>query len=199
MKRIAMIALVLMMLLAATPAMAAKGGKPLGNPDRFEVELSGVLNTTCATEGTIPMTGTVPGTLSAGLSPEVVVGVNLAVPWERDYDAGWGASAAAFSGCHGIGPYVPDGSFGGTLILEVDGDGEVTLVNLLFDYYWQFGVNPKNGRPVQEVLEMFSLKSYGTGTFSVTLFTKEGKEIVNDWIPVGSSEGTLTATITPAG
>lgn len=34
---------------------------------------------------------------------------------------------------------------------------------------------------------------------AVTLFTKEGKNIVNDWIPVGSADGTLTATITPAG
>lgn len=32
---------------------------------------------------------------------------------------------------------------------------------------------------------------------AVTLFAKEGKNIVNDWIPVGRADGTLTATITP--
>ena len=91
------------------------------------------------------------------------------------------------------------------LIIDVDSDGKITSVLMLFDYFWRFGFDDtkRNPRPVQEVLEMFDLTASGlvdgTGTFTVTLFTKEGKDIINGWIPVGSAEGTLTATITPAG
>ena len=201
MKRALTISLVLMMLLASTPALAARGGKPKPH-GAFNVALSGVLNTGCTPDGTIIMTGKVPGTLTAGLSHDVVVGMNVAIPWARDYDAGWGTSGESILDCHGIGPEVPEGSYGGSLILEVDATGAITRVILQFDYYWQFGVNPKNGRPVQEVLETFSLKSElddGTGNFTVTLFTKEGRNIVNDWVEVGTTSGSLSATITPTG
>ena len=72
-----------------------------------------------------------------------------------------------------------------------------------FDYYWQYGVNPKNGKRTQEVLELFEINSTpitsGTGTFQVTLFTKEGKQIVNQFKPVGTHTGIQTVTITPTG
>ena len=200
MKRIAMIALVLMMLLAATPAVAAKGGRPSPR-GTFDVALGGAIDTACTPTDTIPMTGTVPGTLHADLSSEVAVGISI--PWERDHDAGWGLSAGEAHDCHGLSDSaLEEEQFGGVLHLDVDEAGLVTSVALLFDYYWQFGA-ARNGRPVQEVLEMLSLKAAlidGHGTFTVTLFTKEGKnDIINDRVTVGSLEGTLTAEITPAG
>jgi hypothetical protein len=200
MKRIAMIALVLTMLPAATPAMAAKGGRPSPHGN-FDVALSGALDTRCTADGTITMAGTVPGTLHADLSSDVAVGISI--PWERDHDAGWGLSAGEAHDCHGVSESaLEERQFGGALHLDVDESGEVTSVALLFDYYWQFRT-ARNGRPVQEVLETLSLKAAlidGQGTFTVTLFTKEGKnDIINNRVTVGTLEGTLTATITPAG
>ncbi len=201
MKRGSILSLVVILLLAATPAMAAKGGKPTPH-GAFDVALSGVVNTTC-TGGTIPMTGTVPGTLRADLSADVAVGLDLPIAWDRAYDAGWGVAGDAFTGCHGISDSASDeDQFGGVLILDVDSAGEVTSVILLFDYYWRFGANPRNGRPVQQVLELFSLKSNlldGTREFTVTQFAKEGKDIVNDWTRVGSAAGSISATISPTG
>lgn len=192
MKRAVTITVVLMLLLAATPAMAAKGGKPKPETGTFNVELTGVLDTgTC---GTIPMSGHVPGTVRADLSTDVAVGMDLPIEWGRSYDAGWGVEGDAFTGCHGISASaVGTDSFGGYLILDVDADGTVTGVAMRFDYYWQFGVNPRNGRPVQEALELFEL-GFDGGAFTIERFTKDAS--VNGWTLIGSSAGTLTAEIT---
>ncbi len=195
MKRAVMTALVLVLLLAATPALAAKGGKPKPQTGTFNVELTGVLETgTC---GTIPMSGHLPGTLRADLSTHVAVGMDLPIAWERSYDAGWGGAGAEFTGCHGISESAVDTeSFGGYLILDIDANDKVTGVAMRFDYYWQFGVNPRNGRPMQEALELFEL-GFDGGTFTVSRFTKDAN--VNGWTPISSTDGTLIATITPAG
>ena len=200
MKRILILLLAMGMVLAATgTATAAKGGKP-GRNGTFDVTLSGILATTCANATSITMTGNVPGQLRADAA---MVEMNLPFPWTRTYDAGWGTSADTFSGCHGQSRAATNtDSFGGALILDVAADGTVT-VTWRFDYYWQYGVNPKNGKRTQEVLELFEINSTpitsGTGTFQVTLFTKEGKQIVNQFKPVGTHTGIQTVTITPTG
>ena len=199
MKRTLIILLALVLLLTATPAMAAKGGKPGKPTGAYAVTLSGVLTSDCDGDS-IAMSGNVPGHLRADA---VLVGMNLPFSWERTYGAGWGETADAFSGCHGQSDSATDTDmFGGALILDVAADGAIT-VTWRFDYYWQFGINPKNGKPVQEVLEFFEFNSTpitdGTGVFDVTLFTKEGKQIVNQFTPVGTHFGDLSVTITPLG
>ncbi|MDH5371369.1 MAG: hypothetical protein OEX97_00325 [Acidimicrobiia bacterium] len=191
--------LALALLLGATPALAAKGGQPPQTTGTFDVTLSGALASTCNGE-TITMTGNLPGQLRADTA---MVELNLPLGWTRAYDAGWGYTGSQFSGCHGQSQSATDTDmFGGALILDVAVDGAIT-VTWRFDYYWQFGVNPRNGKATQEVLELFELNSApivdGTGTFEVTLFTKEGKTIVNSFTPIGTYDGTLDITILPVG
>ena len=194
--------------LLAIPVTAAES-RPKAKTQTYEVTMTGDLATTCT--GPITMSGTFPGQLRAD---EQVVATNVAVPWNRSYDADWGVSAPALSGCHGpSASALETGRFPGALILDFGRFGDTVTLTWRLDYYWQFGVNPRNGRPSQEVLEFLELNSGEIpltalpdgglvaldASVDLALFTKEGKTITNVFVPLGTDTLDFTITIEPTG
>lgn len=203
MKRLTIVLVALVVTMSFTGQALAKGKPPADrSPGTYNVTLSGGLNTTCEGEY-IEMEGSIPGVLRAD---GVMLAMDLPIALNRMHDAGWGTDSETFidDPCHGASELANvTGSYPGTLWLDFATDGTVT-VRWRFDYFWEFGVHPKNGKLVQEVLEFFELTSTpigtdGSGTFSVALFTKVGKEIVNLYVPVGDASGVLSVTTGASG
>lgn len=204
--------LLLTVALLAAPAIPAAAKKPPTQPDRFIVtmELSGDqsgLATTC--EGPLTLEGSVQRGFASANPLLFIQDSGDTLNWERSYP-----TSPAGSGCHGaVEVVVPPGQaapdvFGGALWLNFGSGGTVDVL-WRFDYYWKYGLTGK--RLVQEVLEFsgltgtltgFDSTSYQrqlvTGDLALTLFTKEGKTIINDHLPMGAVNVSFYLTITPA-
>ncbi len=216
MKRMLTIAVVLMLLLAATPAMAAKGGKPPGNPQQYEVTMDFVdgqgLATTCGGTSII-MTGNLGGGVLRADGAEL--STNLPIAWDRYYAEF--AEGVALVGCHGgdATVAVPDGAtppevFPGALWLDFGGGGTFSLM-WRFDYYWEFDLNPRNGKLRQGAVEMLELTSTPmafdgvgpqtvAGDFTLRRFTNGAWTCLGDGPPDGpcpTTEVTFVLEITP--
>ena len=203
-----------LVLATAGPAMAAKKDKPPRNTGEFDVSMSFVgdqgLATTCGSGNTITMTGNLEGGVLR--ADGAVLEMAIAIPWHRTYEDAWGRTGGDnLLGCHG-GParvvVVPEEAtapevFSGALWLDF-GPGDTVTLKWRFDYYWEFGPHPKNGKLVQTAIELFELNSTPmeldgtgivTGDFTLRHFEDGAWEYPD---PVGeATDVSFELTITP--
>lgn len=214
------------MMLTALPAAAKKGGSSPGGgggqPAVFEVTMEFVgsapgFATTCSGSSSLTMVEERGGQLRSADGAQLEM--NLPIPWNRNWPTT--TSGMALTGCHGglvdgSAEFVGDDEtnspvFTGAFVLIPSNDGTVTLTGR-FDYYWKFGpaLRGKN-KTVQTVLELFDVHAdlhgfdWGssetqqvTGIVELLRFEKLLDGTGAGWVTVGSTDITMTLTITAA-
>ena len=215
------------LLVAVGGPATAKKPAPAPEPAAYEVSLTFFsdeepgLSTSCGTAVSMRMFGTAAsGTLSLWDTDSPAEGPRIhvrahGIVWERSYPIA--EADTGFDECHGPSVYPdpqdhPFADYGGALSIRTDDDAGTVDFLWHFDYYIDGedkGV--KKTRWVQTVREHYTMSTTATydlasglvqGSFPVSWYLKEGRDLVHDYNPFEPADGTdmmFYLRITPLG